>query len=83
MSILDFPLKIDSTITKLEKANSLMVNNHSEEVSNVVPVRIPTSMNDVYTTFLSDIKDVAITKDNIQEYTKQLVDLKTNTHLVN
>ena len=37
----------------------------------------------VYTPFLNDTKDVAITKDNIQEYTKQLLDLNTNTRLVN
>ena len=79
----NFPVKIDSTITKFEKANRLIVNIYSEEDNTVVPVRISPTIDDVYTPFLNDTKDISITKDNIQEYTKQLLDLNTNTRLVN
>ena len=81
--MLNCSVKIDSTITKFEKAYRLIVNIYSEEGDTIVPMRISPSIDDVYTPFLSDTKDVAITKDNIQEYTKQHLDLNTNTRVVN
>ena len=81
--MLNFPVKIDSTITKFGKANNLIVNIYSEENNTIVPVRLSPSIDHVYSPSLNDTKDVAITKDNIQEYTKQLLDLNTNTRLVN
>ena len=78
-SMLNFPWKIDSTITKFEKASNLIVNIFSEEGDTIVPIRISPNIDDVYTPLLNDTKDVAITKDNIKEYNKQLLDLNTNT----
>ena len=83
ISIINFSVSNDSTITKFEKGNNLIVNFYSEEGDTVVQIRISPNIDDVNTLFLNDTKDVAITKDNIQEYTKQLLDLNTKTRLVN
>ena len=47
MSMLNFPVKIDSTIINFEKANLLIVNIYSEEDNNIVIVRISPAIDDV------------------------------------
>ena len=57
------------------------MNIYSQGDNSVATVHISPSTDEVYTPFLNNTNDMAITKDNIQEYTKQL-DLQTNTHQV-
>ena len=78
----NFSIKIDLTITKVEKANRLTLNMYSEEDNIDIPLRFSPSIEDVYTPFLNDKQDIAIATENVQEYTKQIRDLNTNTRLI-
>ena len=54
----------------------LIVNTYiQEEDSAVIPAGIPPTTDVVYTSFLNDTKNISITKDSIQAYIKQLLDL--------
>ena len=82
-SMLRFPQKLNSNIEKFEKANNLIINVYSVENKIIVPVRISTNIDSIYMPFLNNTKDLAITDENIQEYTKDLLDLNDNKRLVN
>ena len=82
-TMLQFPQKLDSNIEKFEKANNIIINVYSVENKIVVPVRVSSNIDSIYTPFLNSTKEIPITDENIQEYTKDLLDLNDNKRLVN
>ena len=81
--MLNYPQKLDSSLIKFEKVNNLILNIYSCEKKLKVPIRISLLIDGVFTPFLESIKDVPITQENVQEYTKDLLDLNHNNRLVN
>ena len=82
-TMLRFPQKVNSNIEKFEKANNLIINVYSAENKIIVPVRISTNIHSIYMPFLNHTKDLVISDENIQGYTKDLLDLNGNKRLVN
>ena len=72
-----------SNIEKFEKAKNIIINVYSVENKIIVPVRVSTNIDSIYRPFQNNTKDLAITYENIQEHTKDLLDLNDNKRLVN
>ena len=84
-SMLEYPVKINSVLKKFEKASNLIINIYACEDSDqiIVPGRVSSLVDYLYAQFLKSVKDVSVSMENIQRYTKDLQDLHQSKRLVN
>ena len=62
-SMLEFPVKIDSSIEKFEEANNLSINIYTLENNLIVPIRISSNVDKHYTDIYSEIQKFNVTND--------------------